>query len=116
WPVIADGASQQPPRPWTVRQADGSTLELPSLRLLQERITDGTLGPADQISRSGSDWKELAEIAELAAFFEAARAVERAPYSQAPSSPPPSARPSAGPRQRYSPPPPRPGGSVRPRK
>ncbi|MCA9582070.1 MAG: zinc-ribbon domain-containing protein [Myxococcales bacterium] len=84
---------------WSIRQADGKTVTLASLRDLQQLIATGELTPTDQISRSGEAWKPLGDIAELRAFFDAA-AAERgeSPFTQAPSSPPPSGRPSGGPR------------------
>lgn len=59
---------------WKVRKEDGSELAVASLKELQRQIAQGRLAEGDEISREGSTWKALGQIAELRSFFEVSRA------------------------------------------
>ncbi len=77
--------------PWRVRTSDGREETLATLRELQRRITRGELTEGDLISRDGTSWKRLGDIAELESFFRAAREKRsREPSAPALAPPPPS--------------------------
>jgi len=59
------------PEQWVVRTATGHQLVFTSLRDLQRAISQGQLGPNDQLSRSNQPPRVLGSIAELEPLFEA---------------------------------------------
>jgi predicted Zn finger-like uncharacterized protein len=56
-------------QPWLVRHPDGSQVQFKDLTVLQRWIVEGRIRRADEISRSGSKWRALGDIAELEPFF-----------------------------------------------
>jgi predicted Zn finger-like uncharacterized protein len=55
---------------WMVRKPDGTVLVFKELAMLQKWIGEGTILRDDEISRAGENWKRLADLAELASFFQ----------------------------------------------
>ena len=104
-----DGSQAGHVAPWTVRLPSGILETVKSMRDLQRGITEGHFPETAEITRSGSAWKRLGDIAELETFFAAAaaslsqaaplnlaapgRVTPPPPFSRAPSVAPP--RPSA---------------------
>ncbi len=78
------------PEQWVVRTAIGHQLVFTSLRDLQRAISQGQLGPNDQLSRSNQPLRALGSIAELEPLFEASsrRHQREAPRTLAGVAPP----------------------------
>ncbi|MFW5926379.1 MAG: zinc-ribbon domain-containing protein, partial [Myxococcota bacterium] len=72
--VTPGGATRSPRSGWQVRRQDGAVMEVESLKVLQRRIGQGHLSRDDTISRDGTTWKRLGDIAELQSFFDTAQA------------------------------------------
>lgn len=72
--VTPPGATPSSRPGWQVRRQDGAVMEVESLKVLQRRIAQGHLSEDDTISRDGTVWKRLGDIAELQSFFETSQA------------------------------------------
>jgi predicted Zn finger-like uncharacterized protein len=70
--VLPPSAARGPERGWHLRKADGAERLLTTLRELQASIARGELSREDSLSRDGTQWKRLGDIAELQSFFSAA--------------------------------------------
>ena len=57
-------------RQWMIRRADGQVMRFKELTTLQRWIVERKVTREDEISRTGSVWKRLGGIAELASFFQ----------------------------------------------
>jgi predicted Zn finger-like uncharacterized protein len=57
---------------WTLRQSNGATVPFDRMAVLQDWIAKGVVSREDQISRGGTDWKRLGDLAEMKPFFDAA--------------------------------------------
>ena len=71
-------------RIWQLRMASGETQSFGSLKDLQRLIAEGKVSEDDKLARTGEGWKRLGDIAELATFFQAARAAKPRPPAPAP--------------------------------
>jgi len=63
---------------WVIRCGDGRSLRFRELTTLQKWIVERKVSKTDEISRSGRNWKKLAQITELSAFFQVVEAAEKA--------------------------------------
>lgn len=83
-------AATEPTEPlgWMIRRR-GEVVRFRELTTLQQWIVERKVDREDEISRSGEQWKQLGEIAELASFFhiveQAARVEVTPPRAEAPA-------------------------------
>ena len=56
---------------WKVKQTDGTTYHFRELTTLQRWIVEKKVERRDEISKTGTHWKSLGDIAELSMFFKA---------------------------------------------
>jgi predicted Zn finger-like uncharacterized protein len=74
-------------RIWQLRMSSGETQAFGSLKELQRLIAEGKVSEEDKLARTGEGWKRLGDIAELATFFQAARAARKPPPPATPGPP-----------------------------
>ena len=67
---------------WKVKQTDGTTYHFRELTTLQRWIVEEKVERRDEISKTGTHWKSLGDIAELSMFFKAVEG--RSPISSEP--------------------------------